>query len=240
MIRIEHFSKSYKGKTLDVEDITFSLEKGSVTALLGANGSGKSTVIKAMCAVHYPSSGNVFVSGKDNLEVNAEDNPVFVKECTGYVPEITELPKDMAVYDFLSYAAKVHNVEDFEKQVLEVIKKCSLNEVAFKKIGELSKGYRQRVSFAQGIIHQPENLILDELMSGLDPNQMKEMEKLILSYAKDHCVLISTHILGEVHNLCKNIVIMNKGKIVAQGTEKEIIEKTKSPDFETAFLKVCS
>lgn len=240
MIRIEHFSKSYNGKTLDVEDVTFSLEKGSVTALLGANGSGKSTVIKALCAIHYPTSGSVFVSGNKGLEVNAEENPVFVKEVTGYVPEVTDLPKDMPVFDFLMYAAKVHNVLPAEDRVIEVIKKCGLKEVAFKKIGELSKGYRQRVSFAQGIIHQPENLILDEVMSGLDPNQMKEMEKLISSYAKDHAVLISTHILGEVHNLCKNIVIMNKGKIVASGTEKEIMEKTKSADFETAFLKVCS
>jgi len=240
MIRIEHFSKSYSGKTFDVEDVSFSLEKGSVTALLGANGSGKSTVIKALCAVHYPTSGKVFVSGKDGVEVNAEDNPVFVKECTGYVPEVTELPKDMVVFDFLKYAAKVHGLSNAEEGALEVIKKCGLKEVASKKIGTLSKGYRQRVSFAQGIIHQPENLILDEVMSGLDPNQMKEMEKLILAYAKNHAILISTHILGEVHNLCKNIVIMNKGKIVAQGTEKEIIEKTKAPDFETAFLKVCS
>ena len=151
-------------------------------------------------------------------------------EYAGYVPEISILPPDMYVYEFLEYCAKLHSIKDVKIAVDTVVEKCSLSKVLKQKIKTLSKGYKQRVSFAQAIIHNPPNLILDEPISGLDPAQIIQLRKLIEELSKDKAILISTHILQEVYSLCSKVYIINKGKLVIGGTEKEIIEYSKETE----------
>lgn len=239
MIELQNFNKSYttKNKTFAVENVSFLIPKGSITALLGANGSGKSTIIKAITGFHFPTSGNVLLSS-DSEKIDVIFSKEKIMDYVGYVPEISLLPSDMLVYDFLVYCANIHNLSDVKKAVDSVVKKCSLSKVLKQKIKTLSKGYQQRLSFAQAIIHNPPNLVLDEPISGLDPAQIIQLRDLIKELSKDKAILMSTHILQEVYSLCDQILVISDGKLVARGTEKEIIAQSGKKTLEEAFLKL--
>lgn len=247
MIELLSFEKSYfgfsrKNPVFTVKDVNFKAETGRITAMLGPNGSGKTTIMKAICGFHYGDEGEIFVSDNENHRINVNEHPEMAMSLIGYVPEKSILPPDMYVYDFLDYCAQVHNLngEEKNKAISRVIKECSLEKVVSKKIKALSKGYAQRVSFAQGIIHNPPNLILDEPVSGLDPAQIIQMRNLIKKMSETKTVILSTHILQEVLSICDDILIICSGKVVAKGTEKEILKSTGKASLEEAFISLTS
>ena len=225
MIQVCDFSKQYKN-SFKISGINFSVEPGKITALVGANGSGKSTIIKAICVFHYADSGNIFAAKEgEALKTDITQVPEAAMELIGYVPEVSNLPQELYLSDFLEYAARNHNLfgADIEKAVKNVIELCHLKDVLSKKIKTLSKGYKQRVSLAQALIHNPANLVLDEPITGLDPVQIADFRKLLKSLSATKSILISTHILQEVKELCQNVVVIKDGKQIAFGTENEIL-----------------
>ena len=241
MIVLSNFSKSYSSKSdLAAKDVSLTIADGSITGLLGPNGSGKTTIMKAICGFHFPTSGSITISLPDGNSFTTDENPELCMKYIGYVPEIPLLPKDMRVLDFLRYAADTHGIskEKREDACELVIKECSIEKLLSKKIKTLSKGQQQRVSFAQAIIHNPPNLILDEPVSGLDPAQILQMRDLIKKLSKTKAVLMSTHILQEVCSLCDNLYIMSNGKITASGSEEEITKQAGSKSLEEAFIKL--
>lgn len=244
MIQVNNFSKSYFSNShkvvFSVNDISMNIEKGKITGLLGSNGSGKTTIMKAICGFHYPTEGKILISDNDENLVDASENPEIIKNLIGYVPEHPVLPPEMKVIDFLTYAGEIHGLRDknLQTSIEEVVGICSLEKVLNKKIKTLSKGYGQRVSFAQAIIHNPPNLVLDEPVSGLDPAQILQMRELILKLSQTKAVLISTHILQEVTALCSDIYIISEGNLIINGTEKEIVDKSKTESLEQAFFKL--
>lgn len=243
MIKVENFSKSYSSKKeFAVERLSLLLEQGKITGLLGPNGSGKTTLIKAICGFHYATEGTVLLETADKTQIDIAENPELVMQLVGYVPENPMLPPEMTVHSFLNYAALTHKIQsaEVENAISIVVKECSLEKFLEKKIKTLSKGQKQRVSFAQAIIHNPPNLILDEPISGLDPAQIIQMRDLIKKLSKTKAILMSTHILQEVYSLCDNLYIISEGKITASGTENQIIEQTKSKNLEEAFIKLTS
>lgn len=241
MIELVSFSKSYssqkKSGEMAVTDVSFKCEEGKVTGLVGENGSGKSTIIKAITGNHYATSGKVIVEDRNGKVIDAAEKPEEIKRITGYVPENPVLPPDMKVRDFINYAASIYGNSDPDF-VKNVTVKCGIETVLDKKIKTLSKGFRQRVSFSQALVSNPSILVLDEPFSGLDPAQIIQMRNLILSEAKSKTVLISTHNLSEVHNLCDSVIVMKHGRKAAEGSEEEIIKSTGSQSFEEAFLKL--
>ncbi len=241
MIELSSFSKSYSSKKdFAVKNVSLTINDGCITGLLGPNGSGKTTVMKAICGFHFPTQGRIKITSKEGLSFYTDENPELCMKYIGYVPEIPLLPKDMRVLDFLSYAAKTHEIppEKIQEQCNRVIKECSLEKLLTKKIKTLSKGQQQRVSFAQAIIHNPPNLILDEPVSGLDPAQILQMRDLIQKLSKTKAILMSTHLLQEVYSLCSQIYIMNSGKIAAFGTENQIAKAAGTKTLEEAFVKL--
>ncbi|WP_022932709.1 ABC transporter ATP-binding protein [Treponema bryantii] len=241
MIELSNFSKSYTSKSAPAAaDVSLTISDGSITGLLGPNGSGKTTIMKAICGFHFPTSGSITISLPDGNSFTTDENPELCMKYIGYVPEIPLLPKDMRVLDFLRYAADTHGIskEKREEACELVIKECSIEKLLSKKIKTLSKGQQQRVSFAQAIIHNPPNLILDEPVSGLDPAQILQMRDLIKKLSKTKAVLMSTHILQEVRSLCDSLYIMSNGKITASGSEEEITKQAGSKSLEEAFIKL--
>lgn len=239
MIELINFSKSYNKNSFAVENISFSINKGSITGLLGSNGSGKTTILKAICGFHYPTSGKILLLTDSDTElkseckaISVEENPETAMKLIGYVPEIPNLPQDMYVLEFLEYAAETHFLDkpQTEAAIKRVTEQCSLSKFINKKIKTLSKGQQQRVSFAQALIHDPENLILDEPISGLDPAQIKQMRTLIKELSKTKAVLMSTHILHEISELCSEVYILNKGSLIKaknlNNLEQEFIQIT--------------
>lgn len=241
MIELIDFSKKYPhNKEYSVSNVNFQVCKGSITGLLGLNGSGKTTIIKAICGFHYPSKGSIHISDSNNKFYDTVEYPEKCMELTGYVPEISCLPPDMTVKYFLDYAARTHGLSDKESSFAQktVINQFNLEKLTDKKIKNLSKGQQQRVSFAQALIHNPPNLVLDEPISGLDPAQIKQMREMIKALSKSKAILMSTHILQEVYELCDNLIIVKDGQIVASGTEENIIITAKTDNLENAFLKL--
>ena len=245
MIELKGFSKSYSSKSgFAVKDVSLKIKDGSITGLLGPNGSGKTTLIKAVCGFHFPTEGSITITapnGSPNSTIfTTEENPELCMKYIGYVPEIPLLPKDMRVGDFLRYAAETHGIskDKIDDACDTVIKECTLENFLNKKIRTLSKGQQQRVSFAQAIIHNPPNLILDEPISGLDPAQIIQMRDLIKSLSKTKAILMSTHILQEVRSLCSDIFIMSAGQITAHGSEDEISKAAGTKTLEEAFIKL--
>lgn len=241
MIELKSFSKSYSSKSAPAaSDISLTIADCSITGLLGPNGSGKTTIMKAICGFHFPTSGSITISSPDGTSFTTDEKPELCMKYTGYVPEIPLLPKDMRVLEFLRYAADTHLIpKEKTKEACElVINECSLEKLLTKKIKTLSKGQQQRVSFAQAIIHNPPNLILDEPISGLDPAQILQMRDLIKKLAKTKAILMSTHILQEVRSLCDNLYIVSEGKITASGTEEEITRQAGTKSLEEAFIKL--
>lgn len=245
MIEIKDLEKNYysfskKEPVFSVKNVSFKAEKGKITGLLGPNGSGKTTIMKAICGFHYPEQGFIHVSDFDDKLINIPDNPQEAMKIIGYVPEKSILPPEMYVYSFLEYCADIHGLSKGDKNeaIQRVINECSLEKVVYKKIKALSKGYCQRVSFAQSIIHNPPNLILDEPISGLDPTQIIQMRTLIKKLSESKTVILSTHILQEVYSLCDNLIIISDGKIPANGNEQEIIKQAKASSLEEAFISL--
>jgi len=213
-IQIDNLTKTY-GTQNAVDDISFKVNTGEILGFLGPNGAGKSTTMKMITGYIGIGKGNIHVGGKSVKE--AADN---IKKHIGYLPENNPLYHEMPVIDYLEFCASLQGLEGLQVsgRTREMISICGLNREKHKKIGELSKGFRQRVGLAQAMIHDPDILILDEPTTGLDPNQIIEIRKLIRDLGKEKTVILSTHILPEVEATCDRILIINKGKIVADGT----------------------
>lgn len=208
-IEVAQLSKIY-GEQKAVDNISFSLQKGEIVGFLGPNGAGKSTTMKMITGYLPPSGGTAMVCGFDSVK-----DPMEVRKRVGYLPESNPLYFDMYVREFLRFIAGVHQLgADSEKRVEEMIQITGLAPESKKKIGALSKGYKQRVGLAQALLHNPEVLILDEPTSGLDPNQLAEIRQLIKSLGADKTVILSTHIMQEVEAMCSRVLIINKGRLV--------------------------
>lgn len=217
-IVVENLTKNY-GTQKAVDDISFQVNTGEILGFLGPNGAGKTTTMKIITCFMSPTKGDVKVNGL-SIRTNSEE----VKRTIGYLPENNPLYLDMPVIEYLEFTAALQGVSRnrISDKVGEMVLVCGLNEEKHKNIGELSKGFRQRVGLAQAMIHDPEILILDEPTSGLDPNQIIEIRKLIRHIGTQKTVILSTHILPEVEATCDRILIINKGKIVADGTSETL------------------
>ena len=211
-IIVEGLLKQY-GEQKAVNNISFTINKGEIVGFLGPNGAGKSTTMKMIAGYLKPDGGKVTVCG-----LNVADNAIAVKGKIGYLPESNALYYDMYVKEYLSFIGGVHGITNLNKAIENIIHLTGLEIEQKKKIGQLSKGYKQRVGLAAALIHQPEVLILDEPTSGLDPNQIIEIRNLIKQQSANKTVLFSSHILQEVQAICDRIIIINKGSIVADDT----------------------
>jgi ABC-2 type transport system ATP-binding protein len=231
-IKVKLLAKHY-GAQKAVDGISFEAVPGKILGFLGPNGAGKSTTMRMLTGYLSPTSGEAEING----ELIGKDEVFFKKEI-GYLPENTPLYTDMYVREFLTFVGETYGLENLANRVDEVIKEVGLTPEQHKKIGMLSKGYKQRVGLAQAIIHQPQVLILDEPTSGLDPNQLTEIRALIKDLGKEKTVIISTHIMQEVEALCDDIVIINKGKIVANSSLVELKKQFNSISLEEIFKQL--
>ncbi len=218
-IVLKSLTKLY-GEQRSIDDISFSIGTGEIVGFLGPNGAGKSTTMKIICGYVPATSGSAFV-----LDTDVAKDPIKVKKRIGYLPELNPLYTDMYVTEYLRFNADIHQLKDPKKEIERVIAATGLTLERKKKIGQLSKGYKQRVGLAQALLNDPEVLILDEPTSGLDPNQMSEIRQLILSLGKDKTILLSSHIMQEVEAMCTRVIIINKGKIVADDSVGAIKQK---------------
>lgn len=218
-IEVNQLTKIY-GEQKAVNDISFNINSGEIVGFLGPNGAGKSTTMKMLTTYIEPTSGTAEVAGFDILQ-----HPLSVKKSVGYLPENNPLYYEMFVREYLQFAAKIHQLKNVKERVEEVIALTGLTKEVKKKIGTLSKGYKQRVGIAQAIIHNPSVLILDEPTSGLDPNQIEDIRQLIINIGKDKSVMLSTHIMQEVEAMCSRVIIINNGKIVKDNSLAEAQSK---------------
>ena len=223
MIRIENLSKNY-GDVKAVQSISFSLNDGEIVGFLGANGAGKSTTLKMMTGYLTPTSGNVFVNDK-----NIIDDCIDIQKQIGYLPELNPLYFEMKVHEYLKFHAEIRGIGDseFNEALKRVVSECGLQGVVHRTVGNCSKGYKQRIGLAAAMIHDPKVLILDEPVTGLDPNQIVEIRSLIKKLGKEKLVLMSSHILQEIQATVDRIIIIDQGKIVADGTSEELIADSK-------------
>ncbi|MCX8064190.1 MAG: ABC transporter ATP-binding protein [Candidatus Hydrogenedentes bacterium] len=226
MIKVTELTMHY-GPVVALDRVSFEVQKGEVVGLLGPNGAGKSTTMKILTTYLYPTSGKAVVAGYDVLQ-----EPLKVRKVTGYLPEVLPLYMDMEVKSYLEFVAQARGLSGARlKHRMElVVDVCGLRPVFRKIIRELSKGYRQRTALAQALIHDPEVVILDEPTSGLDPHQILEIRHLIRELAKDKTVILSTHILQEVEATADRIVIINRGRIVGDGTIEQLRERAKDSE----------
>lgn len=217
MLTVSNLVKLY-GNEKALDNLSFTGKSGEIIGLIGPNGAGKSTAMNIITGYLAPTSGEVEING-----FNIQTNPIEARKYTGFLPETPPLYTKMTVYEYLNFAAELKGIKkDRNKCVKSVIKRLSLEEVQNKLTGTLSKGYRQRTGMAQAIINNPRLLILDEPASGLDPRQITEMNSLILSLKSDSLIILSSHQLKEVYNLCDKILLINKGKLLFSGTSSEI------------------
>ncbi len=218
MIQADGIEKKY-GTFKAVDDVSLSIGRGEIVGLLGPNGAGKTTIMKIFTGYHLPTKGKAVINGYD-----VYNEPLKVKESIGYLPEMAPLYNDLTVREYLSFICDVRKIdkEKRKNEIDRVIEECGLEQVINRPIENISKGYRQRTGLAQAIIHSPEILILDEPTTGLDPNQIIEIRKLIKKVGEKKTVILSTHILQEVEAVCNRVLILNQGKIVARGTAEEI------------------
>lgn len=232
MVEIKHLYKQF-GQLVAVNDISFKVEKGEVLGFLGPNGAGKSTTMKMISGFLTPSAGQVKVQGYDIMQ-----QPLEAKKRLGYLPEGAPAYPDMTPAEFLDFIAEVRQFQGEEKRrrVTETVKQVNLEHVLHQPIETLSKGFKRRVGLAQAILHDPDVLILDEPTDGLDPNQKHEVRTLIKQMAREKVIILSTHILEEVHAVCSRAIIIAEGKIVADGTPAEL--EAKSQYHNTVILTV--
>ena len=219
MISVSNLSKNY-GNVKAVNSISFDLKDGEVVGFLGANGAGKTTTLKMITGYLVPTNGEIKVNGLDIV-----DNTSEIQEMIGYLPELNPLYTEMRVYDYLEFLGSIRNIKgsDFKQALSRVVDKCGLSGVVHKVIADCSKGYKQRIGLAAAMIHDPKILILDEPVTGLDPNQIVEIRSLIKSLGKEKLVFMSSHILQEIQATVDKIIIIDKGKIVANGTNEELM-----------------
>ncbi len=215
-ITVQNITKTY-GEQKALDAVSFEIQKGEIVGFLGPNGAGKSTMMKILTTYLSPSEGNATVNGFSIIEASTD-----VQKSVGYLPEHNPLYLDMYVKEYLGFNAEIFGSS--KEEVAEVIKKTGLTPEAHKKIGQLSKGYRQRVGLANALLHNPDVLILDEPTTGLDPNQLIEIRALIKSLGKSKTVLLSTHIMQEVEAICDRVIIINKGKIVLDKQLRDLTE----------------
>ncbi|MBT5782633.1 MAG: ATP-binding cassette domain-containing protein [Candidatus Marinimicrobia bacterium] len=232
MIKIKELTKNYDDVRA-VKSISFDLEDAQIVGFLGANGAGKSTTLKMITGYLAPTSGNVFVDGK-----NIIDDCIEIQKEIGYLPELNPLYTEMKVHEYLKFNAEIRHIvgDDFKEALTRVVSECGLQGVVHKTIGNCSKGYKQRIGLAAAMIHDPKILILDEPVTGLDPNQIVEIRELIKKVGKKKLVLMSSHILQEIQATVDRIIIINNGEIIADGTSKELIDGAK--DLTTLTLSV--
>ena len=223
MIEVKNLYKNY-GSVQAVKGINFSIQGGEIVGFLGSNGAGKSTTLKILSGYLSPSNGQVSIN---NLDISKNSHEI--KKIIGYLPESNPLYHDMMVYDLLDFTAKIRGIpnNDFKNSLDKVVTQCGLNGVLHKNIGACSKGYKQRVGLACAMIHDPKILILDEPVTGLDPNQIVEIRELIKNLGKEKLVLMSSHILQEIEATVDRIIIIDQGNIVADGSTKKIIKSNK-------------
>lgn len=223
-IKIDSLSKYY-GKQEVLKKISFEIKENEIVGFIGPNGAGKTTTMKIICGLIPPSGGTVEINGQP-ISKNLTDN----KKLIGYLPENNPVYADMYIKEYLAFIVDIYNLSGNRNALIDaIIDKTGLNRENHKKIGELSKGYRQRIGLAQAMIHDPEILILDEPTTGLDPNQIIEIRNLIAEAGKKKTIILSTHIMQEVEAICDRIIIISKGKIVANGTRDEILELVTNP-----------
>jgi ABC-2 type transport system ATP-binding protein len=226
-IVVENFTQKY-GASKAVDNISFRVKTGEVLGFLGPNGAGKTTTMKAITTFFTPTEGNISVGNLSVIE-----NPDEVKKHIGYLPENNPLYQEMPIIDYLTFVAELQGVEKsrIKERILEMVNVCGLEGEKHKRINELSKGYKQRVGLAQALIHDPDVLILDEPTAGLDPNQIVEIRELIKKIGKEKTVILSSHILAEVEATCDRILIINKGKIVADGTSVDLRKQSEGQEI---------
>jgi ABC-2 type transport system ATP-binding protein len=230
-IHIQHLTKLY-GEQRALDAISFTVETGGIVGFLGPNGAGKSTTFKIITGYIPANEGNVTVAG-----FSVAEQPMLVKKSIGYLPEHNPLYLDMFVHEYLRFVGGLYGMrgKHLNSKVSEMVERCGLAGEQNKKIESLSKGYRQRVGLAQALVHNPKVLILDEPTSGLDPNQLVEIRSLIKEISKDKTVIFSTHIMQEVEALCDRVVIINKGKIVADDTMSRLMNVKQGLVFIVEF-----
>jgi len=217
-IVVKNLTKKY-GLQKAVDDISFEVKTGEILGFLGPNGAGKTTTMKAITSFLAPNAGTIEVGG-----ISVTKQPEEIKKYIGYLPESNPLYEEMPVIDYLRFVAELQDIPKarIAGRIIEMIRVCGIEGEKHKKIGELSKGYRQRVGLAQALIHDPQVLILDEPTTGLDPNQIVEIRELIRNIGREKTVILSSHILAEVEATCDRIMIISKGKIVADGTPESL------------------
>lgn len=223
MIHVENLSKYYKD-ICAVDQINFDIHKGEILGLLGPNGAGKTTTLRMLTGYLRPTSGTIRVK-----DYSIDRNALEIKKLLGYLPEEAPLYHDMLAFDYLNYVADIRDIPKSQKlaRIRKLADLCGINEVMHQPIGELSKGYKQRVGLAHAMMNDPEILVLDEPTSGLDPNQIVEIRKIIKRIGQEKTIIFSTHILSEAEATCDRIVIINQGKIVADGSA-DILKKSAS------------
>jgi ABC-2 type transport system ATP-binding protein len=228
-IIINNLSKHY-GIQKAVDCISFAINKGEIVGFLGPNGAGKSTTMKMITGYLQPDSGEISVAG-----INSKLDPQGIKRKIGYLPEANPLYVDMYVQEYLQFIANIQQVSDSKREIKRVLELTGLAVEQHKKIVQLSKGYKQRVGLAAALLHDPEVLILDEPTSGLDPNQIIEIRDVIKQLGKDKTVLFSSHILPEVEALCERVIIINKGKLVADNLLSNLQKNTSANTVKVSF-----
>lgn len=218
---VENLTKIY-GEQRAVDDLSFEVGKGEILGFLGPNGAGKSTTMKMITGYLSPSAGQITVQG-----LSVEDNSIETRKKIGYLPESNPLYLNMYVREYLNFVARIHNIENKPRRIAELIEMTGLGKEQKKKIGALSKGYKQRVGIAQALIHDPEVLILDEPTSGLDMNQLVDIRQLITDLGKEKTLIFSTHIMQEVQALCSRVIIINNGQLVADDPIEQLTSRIK-------------
>jgi ABC-2 type transport system ATP-binding protein len=218
MIDVKNIAKSF-GPVVAVDGVSFHMSKGEVLGFLGPNGAGKTTTMRILTCFIYPDTGTATVAGHDIFEHSLE-----VRKRIGYLPENAPLYTDLSVYEYLKFVAEIRSIprDKHREKIKKIIEICGLKTVLHRTVGELSRGYRQRVGLAQAMIHDPDILVLDEPTVGLDPNQIVEIRQLIREIGREKTILLSTHILPEAAATCGRVLIINRGKIVASGTPEEL------------------
>jgi ABC-2 type transport system ATP-binding protein len=232
MITVKELTKRY-ARTTAVDQITFEVAKGQIVGFLGPNGAGKTTTMRILTCFLPPSAGTATVAGFDVLE-----QPFEVKKRIGYLPETPPIYPEMDTAEYLKFVGKLKGLSgaELQKRIDYVCERCAISDVKHKLLGKLSKGYRQRVGLAQAIIHNPDVLILDEPTAGLDPKQINETRDLIRGLAGDHTIILSTHILPEVEQTCEQVIIINKGKLVATDSVRNL--QARARGAEAVVLEV--
>ena len=223
MIKVQDLSKNY-GDVQAVKSINFEIDDGEIVGFLGENGAGKTTTLKMLTGYLAPTAGNVEIN-----DLNINDSALEIQKQIGYLPELNPLYPEMSVYEYLEFIARVRNItgKNFREALIRVVDRCGLQGVVHKEVSSCSKGYKQRIGLAGSMIHDPKILILDEPVTGLDPNQIVEIRELIKSLGREKLVLMSSHILQEIQATVDRIMIIHQGEIVANGTNDELMSSFK-------------